>query len=248
MGGIITKYKGKVLLIFILMFLSAVIYFIQYLIFNQTQSTLFYFFQDLAFIPIQVMLVTIILNRFLNIIDARKKVKKINVIISAFFVEAGASIMNGMSELNKNNDELIQVLKIDELNKVNENIIKKKIKDFKYDIYADPEKLGKLGSVLDQYRDFTLNMLGNDNLLEHDSFTDMLWAVFHVDDELNMRKDFKMFTKNDTDHLSIDILRAYSAVLSEWIGYLRYLHDEYPFLYVIAIKKAKSKISDKNSE
>jgi len=30
-----------------------------------------------------------------------------------------------------------------------------------------------------------LGLLGNPNLLEHDSFTDLLWAVFHLMEELS---------------------------------------------------------------
>ena len=211
----------------------------QYLIFHQTQNTLFYLFQDLAFVPIQVSMVTIILNRFLNVIETRKKVKKTNVIISTFFVEAGTSIMAVMSEFNHNDNELYGIIKKEELNNKKAYLLKKRVKEFQYDIYIDTDKLEKLTSILNKYRDFTLNMLGNDNLLEHDSFTDMLWAVFHVADELQFRSDFNTLEPSDIEHLCNDIFRAYSAITLEWINYMSYLHEEYPFLYTIAIKKAK---------
>ena len=235
---VIGNYKSNIILISLLTILSGLIYLMQFLIFHQTRSSLFYFFQDLAFVPIQVMMVTIILNRFLNIMEKRKKIKKINVIIATFYVDAGTTIMKAMSEFNKNNDELIKIIKIEGLNKKKEYLLKKEIREFEYNIYAEPEKLEKLKMELNKYREFTLHMLGNDNLLEHDSFTDMLWAVFHVNDELNMRKECLVLTQGDIDHLSSDILRAYSRMILEWVNYLQYLQDEYPFLYMIAIKKA----------
>ena len=87
------------------------------------------------------------------------------------------------------------------------------MKEFKYDIYANPDKSEELASILTKYKTYTLNMLGNDNLLEHDSFTDMLWATFHVADELQTRRDFSNLEKSDIDYLSTDILQAYTAMI-----------------------------------
>lgn len=187
--------------------------------------------------PIQVAIVTFIINRFLNIIEQRKKTKKINVIISTFFTEVGTSIMMVMSEFNRNNIDIYNAIRTDELKKSNQNQIKKLVKAFKYDIYADPDKLNKLASLLADKKAFMLSLLENSNLLEHDSFTDMLWAVFHVGDELQSRGNLRDLSQNDIDHLSSDLLRAYSAIILEWVNYIFYLHDEYPFLYELAKKK-----------
>lgn len=192
--------------------------------------------QDLAFVPIQIVLVTIILNRFLSIIETRRRVKKINVIISSFFVEAGILIMTMMSEFNRNGYDLCRLLKISQINKKNKLKVKKSVREFKFDIYADSEKLVELSSVLSKYKAFMINMLENPDLLEHESFTDMLWATFHVADELQTR-DLKTLTKIDIDHLTADIYRAYAAMVIEWINYMVYLYDEYPFLYDLALRK-----------
>jgi hypothetical protein len=116
------------------------------------------------------------------------------------------------------------------------NLIKE-VKAFKFDIYAEPTKLEELYYTLRNYKDSMLNLLANPNLLEHDSFTDMLWSVFHVIDELQTRGEFDKMNKDDTDHLSNDLLRAYIALIIEWISYMNYLQDEYPFLFTLASKK-----------
>jgi hypothetical protein len=79
--------------------------------------------------------------------------------------------------------------------------------------------------------------MASTTLLEHDTFTDMLWAIFHVADELQSRDDLKTLPKSDLDHLSIDILRAYKLLILEWFDYIKYLNREYPFLYSLAIRK-----------
>jgi hypothetical protein len=191
----------------------------------------------MAFLPVQVIFVTFIINRFLNIMEKRKNAKKINVIISAFYVEAGASIMRTMSEFSQNHNEVsIAIQK--EFKKINVNETKGFVKSLNFDIYADPNKLDKLSVLLAEKKAFTLSMLENSNLMEHDSFTDMLWAVFHVADELQTRGDLKNLSKGVVNHLSNDILRAYSALVQEWIAYMFYLHTDYPYLYETAKNKS----------
>jgi hypothetical protein len=194
-------------------------------------------FQDLAFIPIQVAIVTIVINRFLNIMEKRKKIKKVNVIISTFFVEVGTSIMTALSGFNRHHNDFCELIDIKELSSNRKYYIKKLLNELKYDIYANPDKLVGLASLMAENKAYMLRMLENSNLLEHDSFTDMLWSVFHVADELQSRGDLKELDKGDIDHLSNDLLRAYSAMILEWINYITYLHDEYPFLYALAIRK-----------
>ncbi len=230
-------YKSNVIVITLLVILSIVIYYVQYLIFHQAENTLFYLLQDLAFVPIQVALVTLIINRFLNVMETRKKIKKINVIISTFFVETGIEVISTVSRFNRNNDAFCEKIKIEEFNRKKEYKLKKEVMEFKFDIYADPAKLEELYSILLKYKGSMLNMLTNPNLLEHDSFTDMLWAVFHVADELQVRGKFDKLDKEDIDHLSNDIFRAYNALIVEWINYMSYLNAEYPFLFALALKK-----------
>lgn len=232
--------KSRVILVIILILLSVSIYYLQYRIFHQRANTMFYLFQDLAFVPIQVLLVTLLLNRFLNMIEAQKKRKKINVIISVFFVEAGTEILTAMSLFHRNREQLSKLLRYTESEKSKSMSRLKKEELFRYEIDLEQDDLADLSSLLNKYREFMLHMLGNDNLLEHDSFTDMLWAVFHVADELKMRLGEQNLQPEDMNHLAIDIRRAYTALLYEWMNYMRYLKTEYPFLYVTATKKARS--------
>ena len=229
--------RNNIILAGILTISSVIVYSIQYLIFHRAEETFFYMFQDLAFIPIQVAIVTIVLNRFLNIMEKRKKIKKINVIISTFFVEVGTTIMTEMSGFNRHHKDFCKMIDIKEIGRNKKSYIKKLVSELKYDIYAEPDKLERLASIMAENKAYMLRMLENSNLLEHDSFTDMLWSVFHVADELQSRGDLKAVTQEDIDHLSNDLLRAYSAMILEWINYIIYLHDEYPFLYTLAIRK-----------
>jgi hypothetical protein len=85
-------------------------------------------------------------------------------------------------------------------------------------------------------RDFLLRLLENPNLLEHESFTDLLWAVFHLTEELAHRPKCRELHPRDREHLGKDIQRAYVLLIREWLGYMRHLKNNYPYLFSLAVR------------
>ena len=81
-----------------------------------------------------------------------------------------------------------------------------------------------------------LGLLANPNLLEHDTFTDLLWAVFHLSEELSSRPILEGLPEKDYDHLTGDMKRAYAQLLSEWLFYMKHLKKDYPYLFSLAIR------------
>lgn len=75
-------------------------------------------------------------------------------------------------------------------------------------------------------------------MFEHDTFTDMLWAVFHVTEELDSRDMLVSLPPKDLEHLSIDIKRAYQFLIVEWLYYMNHLKKEYPYLFSLAVRKS----------
>lgn len=169
--------------------------------------------------------------------EIRKKQKKINVIISTFFIESGTEMLMEFSKFNRNHSTICKLIKIKELTLKKNSEVKRTVEECEFDIYAEPAKLINLAKLMADNKAFLLNMLENSNLLEHDSFTDMIWAVFHVCDELRSRDDLINLSEADIAHISNDILRAYKAMINEWVNYMKYLNNEYPFLYALAIQK-----------
>jgi hypothetical protein len=85
-------------------------------------------------------------------------------------------------------------------------------------------------------RDFLLTLLENPTLLEHETFTDLLWAVFHLTEELKYRNLIEGLPDADHEHLCNDIARAYGLLLKEWLVYLEHLKDNYPYLFSLAVR------------
>lgn len=214
------------------------IYAFQIIHFDSLRDTTFYFLQDLAFLPLEVVIVTIVLGRILNAREKRERLKKTNIAISAFFSEEGTEIVISLIKFNTECGPLC--FKLYKINEWDDNDFKKTVELIKgYTFTADSRigNLTELKMMLSKKRNFLLRMLSNPNLLEHETFTDMLWAVFHLNDELNFRKNFDNLSEDDFAHLSNDIKRALSTLLVQWVYHMEHLKKDYPYLFSLEARR-----------
>jgi hypothetical protein len=93
-----------------------------------------------------------------------------------------------------------------------------------------------LRALLAEHRGLLLTLLGNPNLLEHERFTGLLWAIFHLADELAVRKSLDGLPKTDLDHLAGDARRAYALLTVKWLLYCRHLQKAYPYIFSIVAR------------
>ena len=63
-------------------------------------STLHVSPRDIAFLPIQVLLVTVVLNELMSEREKRNRLRKLNMIIGAFFSEMGTSLLAFLSNVD----------------------------------------------------------------------------------------------------------------------------------------------------
>jgi hypothetical protein len=85
-------------------------------------------------------------------------------------------------------------------------------------------------------RDFLLRLLENPNLLEHESFTGLLWPVFHLAEELEARNSLQDLPDTDHEHLCGDVTRVYSLLAMQWLDYLEHLRTSYPYLFSLSLR------------
>jgi hypothetical protein len=231
------RYRWQVLFGLSLILLAILLHFIHYLIFRDPRQMFFYMVGDIAFIPIQVLIVTLIIDKVLNVREKRAKMRKLNMAIGAFFSAVGTKLLASLSEFNINVDDLTKIFIVtDEWSEEKFHNVIKQFKKFDYTMNSRNSDLQKLKDFLTGERDFLLNLLGNPNLLEHDRFTNLLWAVFHLMEELAYRKNVTKLSDKDYDHLSGDMKRAYTLLIHEWLEYMKHLKNNYPYLFSLAMR------------
>ncbi|MFC1987938.1 hypothetical protein ACFLVH_05300 [Chloroflexota bacterium] len=163
--------------------------------------------------------------------------QKLNMVIGAFFSEIGNYLLSDLLQYFDNKAEIS-----DHLN-ITDNWTKKDYKksanyasSLKIDLDYRNIDLNKLKEYLSRKRIFLLTLLENPNLLEHDRFTFLLWAVTHVDEELEARPSLMDLPETDLKHIAGDIVRFYDNLASEWIDYVEHLKLNYPFLYSLVLR------------
>ena len=217
---------------------SAAFYLIQIQVFHRPHDTLFYMLQDLAFVPIQVLLVTLILNDLMVRREKKALLNKMNMVIGAFFSEMGNELITGLAKYDPGFKDLADLArpgagwKDGDFAQARRQL---EAKDFQMD--ARRADLGALKDFLSGKRGFVLGLLENQNLLEHATFTDLLWSVTHLTEELQFRTSLKDLPPADYQHLSGDIKRVYGLLLGEWLGYARHLKESYPYMYSLVVRQ-----------
>ena len=220
-----------------LIVLSALLYLIHYVIFRDVRHIFIYLVGDIAFVPISVLLVTLIINRLLISREKRARLEKLNMVIGAFFSEVATRLLTYFSDFDPKLDRIRQYLIVtNDWSEPEFSSVSQRLKNFDYGVEIKKMDLQVLRNLLVEKRDFLLRLLENPALLEHESFTELLRAVFHLTEELDSREDLGQLPDTDYEHLAGDIERAYNLLVNEWLNYMKYLKDNYPYLFSLAMR------------
>jgi hypothetical protein len=197
-----------------------------------------YLVDDVAFLFIQVLLVSMLLDGLMQRRNRDTMLNKLNMIIGAFFSECGTDLLGRMAVLDTQLSEVRgDLVATTSWRAKDYQRAKIAFREHRPVIRLSAADLAGLRSRLDVERSYLLGLLGNQALLEHETFTDLLWAVTHVAEELQARSDFEALPQADAAHLAADVKRAYTLLGVQWIDYLHHLQTQYPFLFSLAVRK-----------
>jgi hypothetical protein len=217
--------------------LSALFYFVHYLIFHDPHHIFIYMVGDIAFVPIEVLMVTLILHELLRRREKRTMLKKLNMVIGAFFSEVGTELLQQLAAFDPDRERVAERLRptsawtASDFDRATSLAVASAD-----DVDARLGDLPGTTDLLVRRRAFLLRLLENPNLLEHEAFTDLLWGVFHLTEELAHRSRLDDLPASDLEHLSGDIQRAYRLLIAEWLSYMQHLQESYPYLFSLAIR------------
>jgi hypothetical protein len=207
------------------------------LIFKDAHHIFIYLIGDIAFVFIEVLMVTLIIHRVLEDREKKARQKHMNMVVGAFFSEVGIKLLGLLTKWDP------QIEKIQKELVVKGDTAEQKFGRVckclrKHDFTIDQEKPDweTLKAFLIARRSYLLRLLENPNLLEHESFTDLLWAVFHMAEEFEARKDFDSLPAEDIEHLHGDMKRVYGQLALQWLKYMEHLIGSYPYLFSLSMR------------
>ena len=231
--------KSGILLFASLIGVSITTYAIHFLIFGNLQEILGYFLLDLAFVPFEIIFVSLIVDRVLDKMEKTKFQKKIYMVIEVFFSEVGKDLLCVFARNDKNIEKIRDILlkkKARAWIDKDFDLLLKTTLSYEHDLSFDRDELKVLKEELKLKREFLTNMIANSLILEHETFSNLIITVFHLLEELGARKDVMSISDQDKEHLENDIKRVHLLLMAEWVMYMKHLNNEYPFQFSFALR------------
>jgi hypothetical protein len=184
-----------------------------------------------------VLLVGLVIERFISLREKRALVHKLNMVIGTFFSELGTPLLAELLPATRAAPEIKEKL---HLQATWEREDFTQASRFAQNLECEID-LGRIDRValrdhLITQRQFVLRLLENPNLMEHERFTDLLWAVHHLEEELEARVSLADLLPADEAHLEVDVRRAFNALLAEWLLYVEHLKTDYPYLFSLVVR------------
>jgi hypothetical protein len=221
----------------LLLTISLALYILHFMWFHDLHHIALYSVTSLAFLPISALVVTLLINRILSARDKALRLEKMNMLIGLFFSKIGNELLSHCSNADPNDEELRARFGsskpwVDLQVKPALSILGRH--DFHVSVTA--QDLVEFKVFLSPRVDGLVRLMENPSLLEHESFTQLLLAVFHLAEELSYRDAPETLPQADVNHIAGDITRVYSLLCREWIHYMIHLRTCFPFLFSLAVR------------
>jgi hypothetical protein len=234
---LLKRLDRQLIIVLCLIGFSVLVYLIYFAVFHDVRDIFSYMVMNIGFLPIQALLVSFVIDRLLMEREKRAMLQKLNMVIGAFFSEMGAAVLKAFITFDAHVDELRPSLLLKpawgaaEFGKAEQAV-----RSHECAIDSRAGDLAALQSLLLSKQSFLLRLMENPNLLEHETFTQLLWAVSHLTEELAYRPDLRRLPEADHTHLSWDIGRAYVPLVGEWLAYTLHLRNNYPYLFSLMVR------------
>ncbi|MEW6355436.1 MAG: hypothetical protein AB1696_03860 [Planctomycetota bacterium] len=217
--------------------LSAATYVLHYFLFHDAYHIFVFMVGDIAFIPIEVLIVALVIERVLSRHEKRRMMQKLNMVIGTFFSELGTKLLGDLSQCIKDREDIQPRLAVNaDWSALDFRKALSVAEELKPEIDVGKVDLPTLRQQLVDHRALLVLLLGNPNLLEHERFTDLLWAIFHLLEELVARESLDGLPETDRKHIAGDIRRVFSLLAAEWVHYCRHLKEAYPYIFSIVVR------------
>lgn len=228
---------NKKMMLIVLVAVSVILYGVDYYLLGNIKDLTTGFLGNFAFLPVYIIIVTLMIEQVMKERERQTIIRKLNMVIGVFFSEVGNHLLKDLS---------VYVVSCDMLKKHmlvsgawgNQDYLSALEFLRKSDIKIDSRccDLHELKVFLISKRSFLIGLLENQNLLEHEEFTDLLWSVFHLVEELEARNGFENMPVSDSEHINGDIKRVFGHLSYQWVMYMQHLKQDYPYLFSLAVR------------
>lgn len=178
-----------------------------------------------------------VIEYFIEQRERTERLKKMNMLVGVFFSECGTSLLRTFSSADPDIRPILQALKpSNDWSDADFARARDALRDHSARLDSRTIDLPSLHAFLSANKQLMVTMLENPHLIEHDAYTELMQALFHLTEELRVRDRLVDLPVTDYAHLSGDINRVYALLTREWLVYMQHLKRHYPYLFSLAMR------------
>lgn len=217
--------------------LSIAGYLVHFAIFRDAHHIFLYLVGDIAFVFLEVLMVTLIIHELLSRHEKAVRLEKLNMVIGAFFSEVGTELLRLLASWDAGLGPMRERLHFAAIwTEEQFEGAALAMKDHRYSVSPSLLGMDALADALGSKGEFLLRLMENPNVLEHERFTHLLMATFHLAEELHARRNQGALPETDVRHLAGDVDRVYGLLARSWLEYMKHLKRNYPYLFSLAVR------------
>ncbi|MGL5417256.1 MAG: hypothetical protein ACRDAU_16430 [Clostridium sp.] len=210
-----------------------------YLIFRNANELLNSIADNILSIPITIIFTWLFIDNMFEKKEREKKKEKLNILSGVFFGEFGTALLTEFIRCDDNCEDLKEKAKItEEWEDKNFSELEEFFEEHDYNIIGRNIDVKILKEIIDNGRDFMIDILFNSAIGLGEEFTQVVIDTLHLREEIEDLEDINNINDNEILHLEEDISRVYRCLSIGWVKYIKNLSGVYPHLFMKALKKS----------
>lgn len=217
-------------LILLLLCASALLYAIHYLIFRDLHHLAIFGLHELAFVPLEVILVTLGLDQLVEKTHREEARSKVSIIETLYFNESGGTMLRYLTSFDPDAARLRELLQVTEV--WHSSDFRQAIRQLKsYPFLLDLDRIDFFGLHyhLSQRHEYYRSMLENPALTQSEAFTEMIMKIYLLWEELDGRTNLYQLPEKDRSYLAELLHEIYRELTEYWLDnvYNHSIHNRF---------------------
>ena len=217
-------------LILLLLCASALLYAIHYLIFRDLHHLAIFGLHELAFVPLEVILVTLGLDQLVEKTHREEARSKVSIIETLYFNESGGTMLRYLTSFDPDAARLRELLQVTQDWRSSD--FRQAIRQLKsYPFLLDLDRIDFFGLHyhLSQRHEYYRSMLENPALTQSEAFTEMIMKIYLLWEELDGRTNLYQLPEKDRNDLAELLHEIYRELTEYWLDnvYNHSIHNRF---------------------
>ncbi|MGL4876108.1 MAG: hypothetical protein ACRC30_15825 [Clostridium sp.] len=195
--------------------------------------------QNLIGTIVTMLFTGVFLDYILRRREKKRAENRMNTLLGVFYGDFGNELLYEFITADLCVVCLVRKAKINsDWTEKNYELLKEVFENYEYSILGKKVNINKIAKIIKESESFILDILFTQVIQNGGELSEILFDVIHLRDEINDLEDINNIKEDELAHLELDINRLYRRLAINWTVYMKFLRENYPQLFVKALKKS----------